>query len=56
VQPLRFAGDAEAGLVHVLDGRCRHGIAHGNGKTNEPLGTVLADPGNCRATYVDGPQ
>lgn len=46
MQPLRFAGDAAAGLVHLLDGHCRHAVAHGIGKTNEPLGTVLADPGN----------
>jgi hypothetical protein len=43
---VRLAGDAAAGLVHLLDGHCRHAIAHDIGKTNEPLGTVLADPGN----------
>ena len=52
MQPLRFAADAQAGLVHVLDRRLGHETAHRFGK---PLQARRASPAHALKRCASGP-
>ena len=53
MQPLRLAADAKAGLVHVLDRRARHEIAHRFDKTPQTFGASPAHSGDRRGGQLD---
>jgi hypothetical protein len=56
VQPLRFAADTKAGLVHVLDRRPRYEIAHGLAKSLQTVGATAAHSGDGRGGELDAEQ
>ena len=56
MQPLRFAGNPETGLVHVFDRSLGNMIAHGLGEGPQPFGAILADARNCCRGQRDAEQ
>jgi hypothetical protein len=48
VQPLRLTADAEASLIHVLDRRGCHLVAHDVDEALEAFGAILTDPSDGR--------